>query len=105
MSDIRLEKTLALFRIRSAPHIMFIYNGFAVNGSLDNSSYYHEGTCPTNLMQCEEIIASGEVDPHGIFELVEEHCVTGPTGRARDEVLNELTVLAIQQTGKIVTPA
>ena len=95
----RCERTLALFRIRSAPHIMFVYEGCAWDGSLDHDYYYHEGTCPTNLMRCEEIIASGKQDPHGIFELVAEHCITGPTARNREDVLNELVELATQQTG------
>ena len=49
-------------------------------------------------MQCEEIIDSGEIDPHGAFELVAEHFVTGPKGRSKAVVLGELTEMAQRMT-------
>ena len=90
----RSERTLALFRLRCAPQFMFIYEGRSLDSDLGNEYYYHEGTCPTNLMKCEDIIVDGEVDPHGVFELVTERLTTGPKGRDRQLVLNELTELA-----------
>ena len=94
----RCERTLALFRVVGAPQIMFIYQGCSWDGALDHDYYYHEGTCPVNLLRCEKIIAEGNPDPHGLFELVAEHLITGPRARPRNEVLDELTSMAKGQT-------
>ena len=96
----RCDRTLALLRVRGVPHLMFIYSGCAWDGDLSGHAYYYynQHTCPSNLMQCEEIIDSGEVDPHGVFEFVAEHFVTGPKGRPKDNVLEELTELAQRMT-------
>lgn len=95
----RCERTLALLRVRGNPTFMFIYQGCAWDGDMSGSEYfYQEHTCPTNLVRCEEIIASGEEDPHGIFELVEEHLITGDNARPREEVLEHLKALAIAKT-------
>jgi len=95
----RCERTIALLRMRDNPSFMFIYEGCAWNGDMSGHEYYyHEHTCPTNLMRCVEIIAAGETDPHGIFEIVEEHLITGAKARPRKEVIEELTALAVEKT-------
>lgn len=95
----RCERTLALLRMRGNPHFMFIYEGCAWEGDMSGHKFhYEEHTCPTNLIQCEEIIANGEEDPHGIFEIIEEHLITGPNGKDREEVLQGLTESAMAQT-------
>lgn len=95
----RCERTLALLRMRNNPAFMFIYNGVAWDGDLSNREYfYEEHTCPTNLMRCVEIIAAGESDPHGIFEIVEEHLITGPNAEPREEVLEQLKASALEKT-------
>ena len=91
----RCERTLALLRVVGAPHVMLIHQGVAWDGDLDSSDYYYnEHTCPTNITRTEAVIANGDTDPHGIFELVVEHCITGPGARDREEVMLELLDMA-----------
>lgn len=95
----RCERTLALLQLRENKKFMFIYEGCAWDGDMSGHEYfYHEHTCPTNLMKCEKIIVDGELDPHGIFEIVEEHLITGPNAKARNEVLVRLVALAVEKT-------
>jgi hypothetical protein len=95
----RCERTIALLRMRDNASFMFIYEGHVWGGDLGGQKYYYEAhACPTNLMRCVEIIAAGETDPHGIFEIVEEHCITGPAARSRRDVIEELTALAVEKT-------
>lgn len=76
---------------------MFIHQGCAWDGDLSgNKNYYEEHTCPTNLMDCREIIAKGEVDPHGVFELVEEHLITGENGKDEEEIFQGLIERALE---------
>ena len=53
----------------------------------------------------EEVIACGESDPHGIFEIVEEHLITGASARPRKEVIEQLTALAVEKTRMANVPA
>jgi hypothetical protein len=95
----RCERTLALLRMRDNPGFMFILKGCAWDGDLSGNKYYYEDhTCPSNSMRaCEEVIAGGDADPHGIFEIVEEHLVTGANARPREEVLEKLTASALEK--------
>lgn len=95
----RSERTLALLRIRNNPRFMFIHEGCALNGDMTSHKYYYEEhTCPINLMRCVEIIADGVSDPHGIFEIVEEHIITGPNAKPRSEILLKLQTIAEENT-------
>ncbi len=89
------HRTLALLAFRGEVTFAFIYRGCAwseqlKDGRPDGRYFYEEHTCPTNLFPCEEIVVGGEVDPHGCFDLIEEHLITGPGARDKDEVLAEL---------------
>jgi len=98
----RSERTLDLLRIKDFPQFLFIYRGCGSMDEddptkLDDSVYwYEEGTCPTNLFGVEEIIYQDDDDPHGVFEVVERHLITGPYGRDEETVLEELKEKALQ---------
>jgi hypothetical protein len=94
----RCERTLALLQMRDNPSFMLIYEGCAWDGDMSGHEYFYEHTCPTNLMRCVETIADGRADPHGVFEIVEEHLITGPSARPREKVIEELTALAVEKT-------
>jgi len=89
------HRTLALLVFRGEVTFAFIYRGCAwsehlKDGRPDSRYFYEEHTCPTNLFPCEEIVVDGEMDPHGCFDLIEEHLISGPGARDKDEVLAEL---------------
>lgn len=91
----RCERTRALFQLNDCPKITFIYEGVAWEGNLDHDYYYHEGTCPTNLLRCEEILVEGQPDQHGMFTCIKEILVTGPNGMDVDAAEEELKQLAV----------
>ena len=96
----RCERTVALLAMRNNPRFMLIRKGLAWDGDLSSKQFfYEEHTCPSNLLKSEEIIADGEVDPHGIFELVEEVIITGPNARDEDEVIESFKAFAAEKTG------
>jgi hypothetical protein len=101
----RCERTLALLQMRDNPSFMIIYEGCAWDGDMSGNEYLYEHTCPTNLMRCVEIIADGRADPHGVFEIVEEHLITGPSARPREKVIEELTALAVEKTRMAKLPS
>lgn len=98
-------RTLALLAFRGDRTFAFIHEGCAwsqhlKDGKPDNEYFYEESTCPVNLFRVEEIYYQGEEDPHGVFDLIEEHIINGPDGRDRDEVMELLRAKAIQITSE-----
>lgn len=96
----RCERTSALFTFDNDKRMAFLYEGCRWTGTDDDSVlyYYHEHTCPTNLLRCEEIFFEGRLDTHGLFTLVKEIVVTGPNAVDRDVADDELRALAIEIT-------
>jgi hypothetical protein len=90
----RCDRTLALFEVVGFPRMRFLYQGVSWDGCLDHDYFYHEHTCPTNLLRCEEIFIDGKSDPHGAFRCIKEVLITGPSSIPRDEALEMLCGLA-----------
>ena len=95
----RCEQVLFLLRMRNNPKFMLIDRGIAWDGNLSNSVYYYEEhTCPSNVLNCEEVIADGEIDPHGIFEVVAGIPITGPEAMDEEEAAEKLKAIAVELT-------
>ena len=96
----RCEKALFLLKLRNNPKFMIIDRGDAWDGNLDQAVYYYEEhTCPSNVLRCEEVIADGEVDPHGVFNVVAGCLITGPSAQDEEDVIERMKAMAAELTG------
>ena len=94
----RCDRTLALFEFVDAPFIRFIHHGILWSHHEDNVYWYHEHTCPTNVLRCAEIYINGKPDIHGMFRLIKEIVITGPNAVPEDDAMAELSTMAEQST-------
>lgn len=95
----RYDRTLVLLRVKEAPNLAVIIQGSWSPGDTGpRSHYYEEGTCPSNLLRCREVVFNGEADPHGLFEVVEEIVITGPEAVSEEEAKTRLVARAVRET-------